>query len=427
MASPDETEAAKRKLRARGWYVRTTEWPSGHQVVLHLRSDTAVHLVTSWCPTEAGAFEEALALAAEHERRTGLPGPAAGAPRPEAEGGGAQAGDRARDLDVVILGDAHEELAIRTPRVPAVGESLPGDLFLRRPGGKGARQAIAAARLDASVALVARVGADRYGDEIVARLRDEGVETGHVARDAEAPTGLALVLLDHRGRRSRAVLARPAKARLSVDDVRAGEDALARASVVVASLEVSPRCVAEAVRIARRRGAQVVLDAAPPGKPTRDVLGLVDVAVVASRDAGTVTGAAVKGRGSALHAARSLLRRGPRAVVLRGRRTTLLLTRSDEIWIPVPSASSRETPESADAFCSALALALARGLDLARAGQLATAAAAIAASRSGESAALPTRSEVAALAEQAPRAEELVLDGFVPADAPREAPGHPPE
>ncbi len=426
MPSPDEIESAKRRLRARGWFVRTTEWPSGHQVVLHLRADTAVHLVTGWCPTEAGAFEEALALAAEHERRTGVPGPAAGAPRPETDGGDASAGER-RELDLVLLGDAHEELAIRMPRLPAVGESLPGDLFLRRPGGKGARQALAAARLEGSVALVARVGTDRVGDEIVARLRDEGVEIGHVVRDAEAPTGIALVHLDRHGRRSRAVLARPAKARLSLEDVRAAEDAMARASVVVASLEVSPACVAEAVRIARRRGAQVVLDVAPPGKPTRDVLGLVDVAVVASRDAGPVVGAAVKGRRSALLAARSLLRRGPGAVVLRGPRTTLLLTRSDEIWIPVPSASSRETPESADAFCSALALALARGLDLARAAQLASAAAAIAASRSGESAPLPTRSEVDDLARQAPRAEELVLDGIAPADAPREAPGHPPE
>src|SRR6266496_4298150 len=172
MASPDDTTAAKRRLRAGGWYVRYTEWPSGHQVVLHLRSDTAVHLVTRWWPTEAEDFEEALSMAAQHELRgrpaTATPTAEAGPPsaRSHVEG-------RARDLDVLVLGNAHEDLLVQTARLPAAGEVLEGDLVAHEPGGKGVRQAIAAARLGGRVALVARVGADPHGDEILSRLRVE--------------------------------------------------------------------------------------------------------------------------------------------------------------------------------------------------------------------------------------------------------------
>ncbi len=425
MVAPDETMAAKRQLRARGWYVRTTEWPSGHQVVLHLRSDTAVHLVTRWWPTEIEAFEEALSMAAEHESRGGRPASTLASPsaaRLASEVGHASAEGRARDLDVVILGSAHEELVLRTPRLPAAGEMVEGDVFLQAAGAKGARQAIAAARLGARVTLVARVGADRYGDEIIARLRSEGVRTEHVARDAEARTGVALVHLDRRARRSGALLAEGASGRLSLDDVRAAEDVIRRASVLLASLEVSPRCVAEAFLIAHQHGTQAVLDAAPPQKVARRLLVLADIAIVEPASARLLFGASVARRRSALNAARVLLRRGAGAVALRAGRATLLLTRSDEIWIPARSSRSVQAPEADDAFCSAFAVALAERLDLAQAGQLASAAAELATPRRGQAPALPTRAEVTAFAKESPRAEELVLDGVLSVDAPPHQP-----
>jgi ribokinase len=428
MTSPDDASAAKRQLRARGWYVRYTEWPSGHQVVLHLRSDTAVHLVTSWWLTEAEAFDEALSMATAHELRSGRPAsvaPSQPPARSREEGTPAPAETRRRDLDVAVVGNAQDELVIRAPRLPTAGEMLEGDLFSQAPGGKGARQAIAAARFGARVALVARVGADRAGDDVVARLREEGVGTEHIVRDPEARTGVALVHLDRRARRSGAV-AEGASRALSRDDVRSAEEVIRCASVVVGSLDVSAPCLAEAFRIARRHGTHAVLDAAPPRKVSGGLLALVDVAIVTAGEAGLLTGVPVTGRRSALNAARSLLRRGAGAVVLRTPRFTLHLTRSDEVWIPAASARDADMPEAGDAFCGALAVALAEGLDLARAGQLASAAAAITASRSGV---LPTRAEVMSFAEESPRPEELVLDGILPADAlreSRESPGHPP-
>ncbi len=423
MASPDDTTAAKRRLRAGGWYVRYTEWPSGHQVVLHLRSDTAVHLVTRWWPTEAEAFEEALSMAAQHELRgrpaTATPTAEAGPPsaRSHVEG-------RARDLDVLVLGNAHEDLLVQTARLPAAGEVLEGDLVAHEPGGKGVRQAIAAARLGGRVALVARVGADPHGDEILSRLRVEGVRVEHVRRDPDARTRFELVHVDRRGRRSTASAPGSAMTRLSLEDIRAAQEVVQRSSVLVSSLEVSPACLAEAFRIARRHGAHVVLDADPGRKLSARLLRLVDVAIVASRHCRVVTGMSVTGRRAGLDAARLLLRLGAGAVVLRTAQRMLLLTRNDEIWVPNPHGQYTESLEAGDACCSALAVALAENLDLARAGRLASAAAALAAPRLGEPSRIPTRAEVSRFASEALRAEELTLDGILPADAPEE-PRHP--
>src|SRR6266508_4244465 len=422
MTGRDDTSDAKRRLRSGGWYVRYTEWPSGHQVVLHRRSDTAVHLVTRWCPTEADAFEEALALAERHEARGGRLAPPAEAAGRER---GASSDGHARSLDVVFLGNAREDLVIRTRRLPAAGEALEGDVLAREPGGKAIRQAMAAARLGARVGVIARVGGDAHGDEIVARLRAEGIRAEHVARDPDARTGLGLVHEDRSGRRSTATVSQATSATASVEDVGASEDLLQHASVLVASLETSPECIAEAFRIAHRHGTHAILDADPERKVPDRLLRLANIAIVATRSTRGVTGASVTGRRSVLVAARSLLRRvSGGAVVLTTRGAALLLTRNDEIWVPEPHRERSGIPEARDAFCAAFAVALAEDADLARAGRLATAAAALASPRAGEPARLPTRSEVTAFASELRGGEELTLDGILPADAP-EASGDP--
>jgi ribokinase len=417
----DTTTAAKRRLREGGWYVRYTEWPSGHQVVLHRRSDTAVHLVTRWWPTEAEAFEEALAMAAEHElRRVPPPAPGAAAGPPAAP---RPADRRTRDLDLVVLGDAREDLVVRTARVPAAGEVVEGDLVAEEPGGKGVRQAIAAARLGARVALVARVGADPRGDEIVSRLRVEGVRTEHVRRDPDARTAVRLVHLDRRGRTSTASFSGRAVALPSLEDVRGAEELVERSSVLLCSLAVSPASVAEALRFARRYGTRVVLDADPGRRLPASLLHLVDVVIVPARSCRIITGASATTRRGALEAARWLLHRGAAAAVLRTSRTTLLLTRNDEIWVPNAHAEYTESAVAGDAFCSALAVASAEDAELARAARLASAAAALATPRQGQMLEMPTRAAVARFAGEAPVPEELILDGILPAGAP-EQPRH---
>jgi ribokinase len=261
-----------------------------------------VHLVTSWCATEADAFDEALALAAQHEvggRPAPADDPSARARRASTDGPG-------RDLDVVVLGSAREDLVVRVPRLPAAGETLAGELLAREPGGKALRQAIAAARLGARVALVTRVGADRDGDEILARLRAEGIRTEHVARATDARTALGSSTRTGGEREHRDRFAR--RERRPVARGRTRErDAIQHAAVLLASLEAPAASIAEAFRIARRHDTHAVLDADPAGK----VQGRCSVSRTwrSSRRSALVIGTSVTGRRSALGAARSLLRR----------------------------------------------------------------------------------------------------------------------
>ncbi len=208
-----------------------------------------------------------------------------------------------------------------------------------------------------------------------------------------------------------------ANGRLSVEDVRGASHAIRRASVVVAQLEVPMPCVEEAFRIGRAAGAQTLLDPAP-GRPVPDrLLALVDLVRPNAREAEVLTGIAVRGKRSALRAARSLLRRGVGAVAVEaGRDGNLVLSRDEEIWLPLLPVRSVDATGAGDAFCGACAVALAEGRSLGDAARLANAAAAIATTRFGAQAGLPTRAELLRLVEQSPPPQELSIDGLPPAD-----------
>src|SRR2546421_7978013 len=177
--------------------------------------------------------------------------------------------------DVLVVGKANVDCLVRGPRLPQHGQSVNGELFQEAPGGKGANQAVAAARLGARVALVARVGNDVRGDSVVEALITEGVEIDHLIRDPTAFTGVALCQVGGTGEKQ-ILSAAGANARLSADDVRAAADALRSARVVLLQLGVPLPAVAEAIRIGRAAGAPVVLDPRPPAPLPRDPLAEID-------------------------------------------------------------------------------------------------------------------------------------------------------
>ncbi len=319
-----------------------------------------------------------------------------------------------RDLGVVVVGGANRDLLVRAVRLPAAGETLEGDLFQEAPGGKGANQAVAAARLGARVAFVGRVGAEPHGEELVERLRREGVDVSHVVRDPGAETGVALVHLDRRGRKS--ILVHPgANSRMTVEDVRAAGGTIERAAVVLAQIEVPLGCVEEAFRIARSAGARVLLDPAAARRLPQRLLRLVDLVRTNASEAEAITGIAVRGRRSAATAAQVLLRRGAREVAIEaGDEGNLVLTSDEEIWLERLPVKSVDATGAGDAFVAALAVAFAERLPLAQAALLANAASAFATTRVGAQAGLPTRADLRELLEREPQPEDLVLDGLSP-------------
>ena len=296
--------------------------------------------------------------------------------------------------DVVVVGKANIDYLVRGPRLPGPGQSVNGDAFQEAVGGKGANQAVAAARLGARVALVARVGRDSRGDAVLARLHDESVDTRFVTRDPDEPTGVALCQVGASGEKQ-ILSASGANARLTAALVREAAPALTSARVVLCQLGVPLEAVEEAVRIARSVRVLVMLDPGPPAPLPNGLLAQLDVIRPNASEAQILTGIRVRDRNGAREAARDLLRRGVKtAVVQAGDDGDMALSRDRELWLPRFEVKRVDATGAGDAFASALAVCLAQGKPLEEAGPFASAAAALATTHLGAQASLPMREAV---------------------------------
>jgi ribokinase len=309
--------------------------------------------------------------------------------------------ERSGGYDVVVVGGANMDYLARGPELPKPGGTVQGDEFQEAPGGKGANQAVAAARLGARVAFVGRVGGDARGDAVVERIVAEGVDTRFVIRDAGAPTGVAVIQVDRRGEKQ--ILTAPgANRRLGVGDVEAAAAVIRATRVLLAQLEPPLDTVMEAARLARDVGARVVLDPAPPTELPDELLRSVDVIRPNAGEAEVLTKVRVRDRASARKAAGALIARGVAvAVVQAGPEGNLMMWRDGECWLPLIPVESVDATGAGDAFAAALAVALAEGRALPEAGRIASAAAALTTMKLGAQAALPRRDEVLALLARA--------------------------
>jgi len=302
--------------------------------------------------------------------------------------------------DVVVVGKANIDYLVRGPRLPGPGQSVNGDAFQEAVGGKGANQAVAAARLGARVALVARVGRDSRGDVVLARLHDENVDTRFVTRDPDEPTGVALCQVGASGEKQ-ILSASGANARLTAAWVREAAPVLTSARVVLCQLGVPLEAVEEAVRIARSVRVLVMLDPGPPAPLPNGLLAQLDVIRPNASEAQILTGIRVRDRNGAREAARDLLRRGVKtAVVQAGDDGDMALSRDRELWLPRFDVKRVDATGAGDAFASALAVCLAQGKPLEEAGPFASAAAALATTHLGAQASLPMREAVLQLLAQ---------------------------
>jgi ribokinase len=301
-----------------------------------------------------------------------------------------------------VVGGANTDYLVRGTELPGPGDTAEGEEFQEGPGGKGANQAVAAARLGARVAFVGRVGADARGDTLVRALEAEGVDTRHVVRDAVAATGVALVQVG-KGGEKQIHTAPGANRRLGTDDVHAASSLIRSARVVLLQFESPAETVEAVVALAHDAGALVVLDPAPPAAVSDDVLRRVSVIRPNAAEAEALTGVHVDQRNSAYRAAEQLLGRGVGAVVIQAGSEGDLLVWDDETgrrrdcFLPRLPVNAVDATGAGDAFAAALATVLAEGRPIDEAARVASAAAALATTRVGAQAALPRREEVEAL------------------------------
>jgi ribokinase len=293
-------------------------------------------------------------------------------------------------MAIAVVGSINQDLVVRVARHPQPGETVLGHGHFMAAGGKGANQAVAAARLGQEVVMIGRVGNDAFGHGLRSGLEESGVDVTNVRIDMEHETGLAFITLDAAA--ENAIVVSPgANAAVDIDDVDAARHSLAVAAVTLVQLEVPLNAVAAAVAAA---GGRVVLNPAPAAELPIDLLARVDVLVPNRSELGLLAGGVTPNTLDEVRAAAARLE-GPGAVVVTmGEAGALLYDAGDVVHFPAPPVQAIDTVGAGDAFCGALADALARGLDLEGAVPWGIHAGAVAVTRAGAQPSMPTRDDV---------------------------------
>lgn len=299
--------------------------------------------------------------------------------------------------DVCVVGSAMTDLVVRTPRLPRPGETLVGSSFTEGFGGKGANQAVMAARLGARVGVVMKLGRDAFGDRTLQHYRDEGLDTAFVGR-ADGPSGVALITVAENSGENVIALAPGANLTLSPADVRAAKGAVQGAAVIAAQLETPQDATLEAFRLAREGRTRTLLNPAPAATLDADLLALIDVLVPNEGEAGLLLGRPIESDRDAEDAAVALTERGPEVVVITlGARGALFAERAKRPQrVPTASVRAVDTTGAGDAFVGALATFFARlpTLPLETAVARACRLASVSVTRPGTQSSYPRREEV---------------------------------
>lgn len=286
------------------------------------------------------------------------------------------------------------DLVVRSKRIPAVGETILGGDFLMVPGGKGANQAVAAAKLGAQVYFVARLGDDIFAEHSLVNFRKEGVDTRYVLQTPGVPSGIALIMVDEKGNNS-IVVAPGANRRLSEKDVEAARADIARSGAVVCQLEVPLETVAFAAKIADEVDVPFILDPAPACRLGTDLLRLVDILKPNETEASILTGVKVQDEASAYRACEKLLKGGVRTVILTmGSKGYLLADQEGMEFVPGVKVRAVDSTAAGDAFTGSLAVGLAQGKSIAQAAWYANYAAALSVTKMGAQPSMPTAKQV---------------------------------
>jgi ribokinase len=299
-----------------------------------------------------------------------------------------------RGADVAVVGSINFDLTLRTPRMPRPGEAVAATGSTSGPGGKGLNQAVAAARQGATAALVGCVGTDAAGAEMLAMLEHEGVDVAGVAKLPGVGSGLASVIVTDDAENA-IVVALGANASLTEERVHRHGRLVGDAKVLLVQLEVPADAVRVSLEIARGAATLAILNAAPPRPVTDDVVRLADLVVVNEGEAVALTGeeppAGAPSADWAASSAEALVARGcPAAVVTLGARGAWYADHKRSFHVPPHTVDAVDTTGAGDAFCGALAAALASGSRMPEALARASAAGALATTLPGSAPSLPT-------------------------------------
>jgi len=289
---------------------------------------------------------------------------------------------------IVVVGSLNMDLVVRTVRHPQIGETVIGHDFRTYPGGKGANQAVAAARLGSDVSIIGKVGNDQFGEALLQAVNTDGVNTQYIIRDSKVPTGVAFITVDDRGKNT-IVVASGANAHLSPDEIDASRDAFIGASVLLLQLECPLNVVERAIDIAKQYDIRIVLNPAPAQLLDAYLLHSVDYLIPNQTELTQLSGQ------ESTEAAIGVLQGMgvKRLVVTLGEEGLLVVDESQREHIPAYKVQAVDSTAAGDAFAGAFAVALGEGLSIHQAAIWGNAAGALTVTKAGAQPSLPSRDE----------------------------------
>ena len=302
---------------------------------------------------------------------------------------------------IVVVGSLNMDLVVQVPEIPKPGETVLGFNFGSFPGGKGANQAVAAARLGAAVTMIGQVGDDSYGEILVDNLASEGVNTKHISLDRNSATGVAMITVDERGQNCIAV-ASGANFTLTAEQIQSAWEKIGEIDVLVMPLETPLETIYRAAKLAKDQNVRVVLNPAPARPLNPDLLTMVDILIPNEHEILQIAGYIDNGDSSIAESARALIERGVNTVVITlGENGAMIVDKKlGEMTIPSIKVDVLDTTAAGDSFVAALAVGLVEGKSLSEACSFANAAGAITVTRMGAQPSLPTRREIAEFLER---------------------------
>lgn len=303
---------------------------------------------------------------------------------------------------IIVIGSLNMDLIVRAPRIPTPGETILGSSFATAGGGKGANQAVAAARLGAHVSMVGRVGSDSYGEALLLGLQKDGVDTRFIQTDPDQPTGLALITVDDHGENSIVVVS-GANWQVSAADIERAAEAIASADVLILQLEIPLESVEFAARIAHQYRVPVILNPAPARALPASLLQHVAYLAPNESETALLSGTAVSDSRTAQQAIQRIHQLGVNTVIMtRGSQGAFVSTPSSSYTVPAFKVDPVDTTAAGDAFVAGLAFGVAAQQPLKQAVRLAAAAGALATTQPGAQPSLPKATSVQALLDSQP-------------------------